>query len=192
MRIGLFGGSFDPVHRGHLLVAQAAREELGLDRLVFIPAALSPFKSGRVLASDGLRLQMLRLALAGRAWCAVDDQEVQRGGVSYTIQTAQSYRARYPGAELCWLIGADHLATLPLWKSAGELAAMLEFVVIPRPAAGGEPQVAPAGFRVRTLRGVPFAVSSSVVRERVRAGLPVDWLVPEAVAEALRNNGLYL
>jgi nicotinate-nucleotide adenylyltransferase len=191
-RIGLLGGSFDPVHLGHLLVAQAAREELALDRLFFVPAAQSPFKPERTPTSNAQRLQMLRLALAGRPWCEVDDQELRRGGVSYTIETARDYRARHPEAELCWLIGADHVGTLPKWKAAAELAQLLEFVVIPRPAFDGAEELAPPGFRLRHLHGLPFAVSSSVIRARVRAGLPVEGLVPGAVAAAIRNNGLYL
>lgn len=192
MRIGLFGGSFDPVHRGHLLVAQAAREELALDRLFLIPAAESPFKPGQALLPGVERLRLLRLALAGWDWCEVDDQELRRGGVSYTIETVRDYTARHPGAELWWLIGEDHLAALPQWKEARELAGRVNFAVIPRPVSGGGEPAAPPRFRLRRLRGFPFAVSSSTIRERVRAGLPVDLLVPAPVAEALRNNGLYL
>src|SRR5690348_12627249 len=99
-RIGLFGGSFDPVHLGHLLVAQAAREELQLTRLFFIPAAQSPFKPASTPAPPAARLQMLRLALAGETWCEIDDQEIKRGGVSYTIETVRNYVARFPGVEL--------------------------------------------------------------------------------------------
>ena len=99
-RIGLFGGSFDPVHLGHLLVAQAAREELELARLVFIPAAQSPFKPDRQPSPAPKRLRLLRLALAGQTWCDIDAQEIQRGGVSYTIDTVRDYAARFPEARL--------------------------------------------------------------------------------------------
>jgi nicotinate-nucleotide adenylyltransferase len=196
MRIALFGGSFDPVHLGHLLVAQAAREEVGLDRLSFIPAAQSPFKPDRVPAPAELRLRLLRLALASCPWCFVDDQELRRGGASFTIITVRDYAARFPDARLYWLVGEDHVATLPQWREAEELARLVEFLVIPRPprgpgAAAGMP-AAPAEFRLRWLKGVPFAVSASEIRQRVRAGLPLDWLVPAAVAEAIRNNRLYL
>src|SRR6185436_13995352 len=112
-RIGLFGGSFDPVHLGHLLVAQAAREELGLERLFFIPAAQSPFKPDQKPTPAEERLRLLRLALAGRAWAEIDEQEIERGGVSYTIDTARDYAARFPGDRLCYLIGADHVEQLP-------------------------------------------------------------------------------
>ena len=190
MKIGLFGGSFDPVHLGHLLVAQAAREELGLTRLFFIPAAQSPFKPDSKPTANGVRLQLLRLALAGKTWCEIDDQELRRGGVSYTIDTVRDYARRFDGAEIFYLIGTDHVAKLPQWREAGELARLAEFVVIPRP---GEAEVPfPKPFRGRVLQGFPFEVSSSQIRARVRAGLPVDPLLPAAVAEAVRNNQLYL
>jgi nicotinate-nucleotide adenylyltransferase len=189
-RIGLFGGSFNPVHLGHLLVAQAAREELELDRVFFVPAAQSPFKAGDGLAPGGERTRLLRLALAGRPWCEVDEQELQRGGVSYTIDTARDYGIRFPGAALYYLIGADHIGLLPKWREAGELARRLEFVVIPRPSEPLNPL--PPPFRGRALKGFPVDVSSSLIRGRVRRGLPIDWLTPAAVVEAIRNNRLYL
>ena len=95
-RIGLFGGSFDPVHLGHLLVAQAAREELDLARLFFIPAAQSPFKPDSQPTPAPERLRLLRLALAGKTWCEIDEQEIRRGGVSYTIDTVRDYAGRFP------------------------------------------------------------------------------------------------
>lgn len=190
MKLGLFGGSFDPVHLGHLLVAQAAREELGLDRLFFIPAAQSPFKPEHTPSPAAQRLRLLRLALAGQTGCEIDGQEIGRGGISYTIDTVGDYAHRFPQAQLFYLIGADHVSTLSQWRRAGELAGLVEFVVIPRP---GEPVAPmPAPFRGRALRGFPLGVSSSQIRERVQAGLPIDWLVPATVAEAIRNSRLYL
>ncbi len=189
MKLGLFGGTFDPVHLGHLLVAQAACEEFGLDRLSFIPAAQSPFKPGSEPASAKARLQMLRLALAGQPRYEVDSQELTRGGVSYTIDTVRDYRRRCPDAQLFWLIGADHVAKLPLWRDAEELAASLEFLVIPRPGEVAAPF--PAPFRGATLKGFPLGVSSSQIRARVKAGLPVDLLTGPVVAEAIRASRLY-
>jgi nicotinate-nucleotide adenylyltransferase len=189
-RLGLFGGSFDPVHLGHLLVAQAAREELGLDRLYFIPAAQSPFKPGSQAAPAGERARLLRLALAGQDWCEIDAQEIDRGGVSYTIDTLRDYARRFPHTHRFYLIGADHVPQLPAWREAEELATLAEFVVIPRP---GQAEAAfPAPFRGRTLTGFPLGLSSSQIRARIRAGRPVDRLLPPAVAEAIRNNQLYL
>ena len=189
-RIGLFGGSFDPVHVGHLLVAQAACEEFKLDRLFFIPAAQSPLKPERVPAPAELRLRMLRLALSGENKYEVDEQEIRRGGPSYTIDTVRAYRERYPKAVLFYIIGADHVPLLPKWRSADELAALVEFLVVPRP--GDPPVSAKPPFRVQNLVGTPFAVSSSQIRARVKAGQSIHHLVPPAVGEVIRNSGLYL
>jgi nicotinate-nucleotide adenylyltransferase len=189
-RIALFGGSFDPVHLGHLLVAQAAREELDLSRLFFIPAAQSPFKPERKPTAPHERLRLLRLALAGKSWCEIDEQEIQRGAVSYTIDTARNYHDRFPSAEIFYLIGTDHVAQLSKWRESAELARLLQFVVIPRPGEAETPF--PAPFRGRRLKGFPLGVSSSQIRTRVKAGAPIEHLVPATVAEAIRNNRLYL
>jgi nicotinate-nucleotide adenylyltransferase len=188
-RIGLFGGSFDPVHLGHLLVAQAVREELELSRLFFIPAAQSPFKPDRQPTSAEVRLRLLRLALAGKAWCEIDGQEVRRGGISYSIDTVRDYAKRFPSGQLFYLIGADQVPKLPQWREAAALAALAEFVVITRP---GEPDAPlPAPFRGRMLAGFPLGISSSQIRARVKAGQPIDHLVSVPVAEAIRNDQLY-
>jgi nicotinate-nucleotide adenylyltransferase len=185
MKLGIYGGSFDPVHLGHLLVAQTAIEELGLDRLFFIPAAQSPFKPDSRAAPGALRLQLLRLALAGKINCEVDDQEIRRGGISYTVDTLRAYAAKFPGAKLFYLIGADNAAKLNEWREPAVLAVLAEFVAMPRP--GGAAAVFPAPFRGRTLKGFPFGVSSSEIRARLQAGLPIDHLVPAAVAAAIRE-----
>jgi nicotinate-nucleotide adenylyltransferase len=189
MKLGLFGGSFDPVHLGHLLVAQAAMEELGLDRLFFVPAAQSPFKPEHKPAPAAVRLQLLRLALAGKSNCGVDEQEIRRGGISYTVDTLRSYAEKFPAANLFYLIGADNAAKLNEWREPRELAKLAEFVAIPRP--GGAPPVFPPPFRGRILHGFPFGVSSSEIRARVKAGLTIEHLVPTAVAEAIRAAGIY-
>jgi nicotinate-nucleotide adenylyltransferase len=189
-RIGLFGGSFDPVHLGHLLVAQAAREELNLDRLYFIPAAQSPFKPECQPTPATERLRLLRLALVGKTWCEIDEQELRRGGVSFTIDTLRDYAARFAGAQLYYLIGSDHVAQLPKWRDAAELARLAQFVVIPRPGRGVVPL--PPPFQGKTLSGFPLGVSSSQLRARIKSGQSIEHLVPAAVAEAIRNNGLYL
>ena len=189
MKIGLYGGSFDPVHLGHLLVARTAVEELGLDRLFFIPAAQSPFKVDSQHAPAAARLQFLRLALAGQTDCDVDDQEIRRGGVSFSIDTLRAYAGRFPQAELFYLIGADNAAKLRLWREPAELARLAEFVVVPRP--GGAAAHFPPPFRGRTLTGFPLGVSSSQIRARIKAGQPIDLLEPPAVAEAIKNAWVY-
>ncbi len=174
-RIGLFGGSFDPVHNGHVLVARAALEELSLDRLFIVPTAA--------------RLRLLHLAFAGCADCEIDPQEVERDGVSYSIDTIRAYAARYPEAKLHYLIGADHVPTLPQWREATDLAKLADFVVVPRP--GQAVADFPEPFCGQALRGWPFEVSSSAIRERLRFGQSIDGLVPSAVAESLQNDNPY-
>lgn len=178
------------MHLGHLLVAQAALEELDLEKVYFIPAARSPFKPDRTLAPGGERLKFLRLALAGQTRYEIDGQEISRGGVSYTIDTVREYARRFAGAELFYLVGADQVGQLPKWREANGLAGLVEFVIIPRPGQAGANL--PVNFRSRNLRGFPLGVSSSQIRERVWTGRPIEFLVGPAVAEAIRNNRLYL
>jgi len=188
-RLGIYGGSFDPVHLGHLLVAQAALEELELDRLCFVPAAQSPFKPDHCPAPADVRLRFLRLALAGKTNCEVDDGEIRRGGISYTVDTLRGCAEKFPGARLFYLLGADNAAKLNEWREPAALAALAEFVVVPRP--GGATAVFPPPFRGRVLQGFPFGVSSSEIRARVKAGRPIDHLVPASVASAIRETGVY-
>jgi len=189
-RVGVFGGSFDPVHLGHLLVAHAAREELRLDGMIFVPTRCSPFKPDRPPTGGGVRLRMLRLALAGLEWCAVSDLELRRPGVSYTIDTVQQLREECGPDLLFLLIGEDHLQTLPQWRAFEQLRELVQFVVVPRP--GFSPAPAPTGVTSHRLTGWPAQISSSAIRERIREGRSVDPFVPPAVAEVIRHNGLYL
>jgi nicotinate-nucleotide adenylyltransferase len=188
-RLGLFGGAFNPVHLGHLLVAEAAVEELGLDKLVFIPTSRSPFKQNDNTAPAELRLRWLRLALAGRPRYGIDDLEILRGGVSYTIETVRHYTKQFPGAGLFYVIGADNVPKLNEWRNPDELAALLEFVAVPRP--GQAPPVFPKPFRGAALKGFPLEISSMEIRARVKAGLPIEYLVPPLVADAIRDSGVY-
>lgn len=190
-RIGLFGGSFDPVHTGHLLVARTALESLALDRLFFLPAAQSPFKPGQPLTSGALRARLLRLALAGWTCCEVDTLELERGDVSYTIDTVRAFARRFPEAMLFWLIGGDHLPLLPHWREADALAELVEFAVVPRPGVEVGPGPG-APFRIRVLGGPLSTIAASDIRARARAGQSLAGLVPAPVAEAIHNSGLYL
>lgn len=188
--IGIFGGSFDPVHTGHILVTQAAIEEVRLARLFLIPAACSPFKLDQQPTPAAHRLAMLRLAFAGRSDCEVDDLEVQRGGTSFAIDTVRHFAEKFSGAKLFYLIGADNVPKLTEWRYTNELATLAEFIVIPRP--GNAPAPLPTPFRGRYLNGFPFGVSASQIRARAKAGLPLEPLVPAAVAQFIQNNRLYL
>ena len=158
-------------------------------RLFFIPAAQSPFKPDTSPAPVNQRLRLLRLALAGQTRYEIDEQEVRRGGISYTIDTVHNYVKRFPQGQLYYLIGADHIAQLPKWRAAEELARLVEFIVIPRPDQ--PPGQLQPPFRQRTLAGFPLAVSSSQVRARIKAGQSIELLVPSAVAEAIGHDGLY-
>jgi nicotinate-nucleotide adenylyltransferase len=190
MKIGIFGGSFDPVHIGHLLVAQAAVEELGLDRLFFIPAAQSPFKSENQIAPAEIRLQLLRLALAGKMNCEIDEQEIKRCGISYSIETLRDYAKRFQDAQLFYLIGADNISKLNEWREANELAKLAVFIAIPRP--GESAMEFPKPFRGRILKGFPIEISASQIRERVKANLPIENLVPPFVADAIHAAKIYV
>jgi len=191
MKLGLYGGSFDPIHTGHLFVAQTALEEASLDRLFFIPAAQSPFKPAQQARPASVRLRLMRLALAGLTWAEIDDQETRRGGVSYTIDTVRDYARRFPGAELHYLIGADNVAALPSWMNAAELARLTRFLVIPRPGVHA-PAALPEPFQGQTLAGTPIGISSSEIRRRLAARKSIQNWVPAAVEEAILNNQLYL
>jgi nicotinate-nucleotide adenylyltransferase len=173
-----------------MLVAQAAIEELGLDRLFFIPAAQSPFKPENKPSPDAVRLRLLRLALAGKTNCEIDGQETRRGGISYAIETLRDYANRFPGAKLFYLIGTDNISKLSEWREADELAKLAEFVAIPRP--GELAAEFPKPFRGKILKGFPLKISSSQIRARVKAGLPVENLVPAFVADAIRVAKLYV
>ena len=168
----------------------ATCEELKLSRLFFIPAAQSPFKPENKPAPAKERLRLLRLALAGQCHYEIDDQELRRGGISYTIDTVREYVARFPEARLFYLVGADHVPQLPKWRAADELARLVEFVVISRP--GESVEQLPPPFKQYKLVGFPLGVSSSQIRGRIRAGSPIANLVPPTVAEAISKNRLYL
>ncbi|KXU38235.1 hypothetical protein AXK11_00885 [Cephaloticoccus primus] len=213
MRIGLYGGSFDPVHLGHLIAAQSVYEHCGLERVIFIPAAQAPLKSGAVQASGEDRLAMLTAAIEGDPRFEVSDIELRRGGLSYTKDTVDALRGRYPGDALFWIIGADQLAQLPRWHEIEALAAQVEFIAVGRPGGSGahEPRsahaserpAAPAptappftptpipGLRVQRHSGPLIDISSTQLRERARRGLPLDYLIPHKALVYLQAHCLY-
>lgn len=191
MKIGFMGGSFDPVHFGHLIAAQDALERGGLDRVVFVPASQAPLKPGVVQVSAEARLAMVRAAVAGHARFDVSDHEVRKGGVSYTIDTVLAMRVEFPDAELAWVIGADQVERLHLWRDIGELVKQVEFIVLARPGWKAVERVDIPGLRLRWCEGHQVELSSTEVRERVRAGLPVDFMIPHKTVEYIRENGLY-
>jgi len=187
--IGIFGGTFDPVHNGHVMVARAALAELGLDRLLIVPAAQSPFKPEAQPTPAADRVELLRLAFDDLPRCELDLQEVEREGVSYSIDTVRAVAERFPEAALFYLIGADHAGTLPQWREAAALAELATFVVVPRP--GEAVPAVPAPFRGRVLAGQPTDISARTLRAKLAAGEPIDGSVPPAVAQALKTRHLY-
>jgi nicotinate-nucleotide adenylyltransferase len=175
-RVGLFGGTFDPVHLGHLILAEDALEILNLDRIIFLPAAISPHKGNHPpLASGAERLEMLRLAIAGESRFSVDARELHREGPSYTIDTVRSLLGDYPGVRFLYLIGADNVPDLEHWHKIAELKNLVDFAVLQR--AEGE------RFDLHEFQVVPRRVdiSSTEIRERLAKGLSIRYLLPEAV-----------
>lgn len=187
MRRGIFGGSFDPVHQGHLIVASAAADALELDRVHFVPARVQPFKADRRHASPADRVAMLRAALPHDERFVLDTREIERQGLSYTVETLRAFATEFPGDALCLLIGADAARDLPEWREASAIPQLADVVVLTRP--GEEiPRHALAG----TALSVPAVdVSATQVRERVRRGEPIDQLVPAAVARYIESHRLY-
>ncbi|MCK9543828.1 MAG: nicotinate-nucleotide adenylyltransferase [Novosphingobium sp.] len=187
-RIGLFGGCFNPVHRGHIAVARAARAHLGLDKVLFIPSGHPPLKGDEGLLAGEERLAMLRLALAEEAGMDACDIEIGRAGPSYTVDTVRAFWRELPDdAEMFFLLGSDCLGRLPRWKGIDELHRMLRFAVVQR--AGEErPLVDP---RLLALPCDAGPVSSTLIRERLARGESVDDLVHRAVAARLAARRHY-
>jgi nicotinate-nucleotide adenylyltransferase len=186
--IGLLGGSFDPVHHGHLIVAQVAAEALGLDELRFMPAREQPFKRGRHAAPAADRAAMLELAVAGVPGFAVERAELERPGPSYSVDTLEALRAREPEAAFTLLLGADAAQELEAWHRAAELPRLARIAVFARP---GTP--IPASPLIAATVEVPAVeISATDVRRRVRTGRPIRYWVPDAVADYVARHRLYL
>ncbi len=186
--VGLFGGSFDPVHHGHLIVARVAAETLGLDALRFVPAREQPFKQGLHRATAEQRAAMLDLAVGGAGGFAVDRTELERPGPSYTVETLRALHASEPGVRLTVLIGADAAAELEAWHQAEELPALAEVVVFAR---AGVP-VPPSPLISRSIEVPAIEISATEVRRRVREGRSIRYWVPDPVAEYVTRHRLYL
>jgi len=199
-KIGILGGTFDPIHVGHLSIAQQVREALGLDEVVLVPAGAPPHKRADALAPAADRLAITRLAASGLARLAVSDVEAARAETSYTIDTLARLRETMGAQnEYVLVIGADTVGELPTWHRAAELVASVRFAVAERP--GAEPDfdavkralgdAAAKKLRAAVVRVEPADISSTDVRRRVAAGLPVDRLVRASVAEYIARKGLY-
>ncbi|TWU26315.1 Nicotinate-nucleotide adenylyltransferase [Novipirellula galeiformis] len=200
MRIGLFGGSFDPVHLGHLWIAEAARESLELDQVRWIPTATSPLKLHGAIASDQDRVQMLKLALSGDTHHEVDEREIERADVSYTVETVSQFLAEMPGTQFFLIIGSDSLATIRKWREPQRLLELITLAVVQR---GGEAEI---DFSVlqglvdsdridaiasQVIKMPVIELSSSELRDRIAAGRSIRYRTPRSVEALIRARGLY-
>lgn len=205
MRIAICGGTFDPFHRGHLEPVLAVRAEMGWDRILFIPAFVQPFKRDRASASGYHRFAMATLATLAHEEVFVDSQELERGAVSYTVDTLRQLRSEYPDAVFDWVVGDDNLARLLEWKSVEEIFQLANFAVLRRDAAIVDRSVLPDQLRLRIADAssrpgngaVVFAsnpkvvVSATDIRMRVAAGQPIDELVDPHVSRYIHHYALY-
>jgi nicotinate-nucleotide adenylyltransferase len=186
-RLGVLGGTFDPPHLGHLVVASDVYEGLGLDRLLLVPSADPPHKQGRVAASAEQRLRMTRAAVLGDPRFEVDDLELRRSGLSYSVDTVRAVREREPGCELYFVMGVDQLRELHTWHRPEELARLASLVAIPR-----EGETRPESpYPVSWLPVTRIDLSATEIRRRVAAGRSIRYLVPEVVREIIEAEGLY-
>ena len=190
-RIGIFGGTFDPVHIGHIKLAEAARVQAGLSRVLFMPAHIQPFKQDEEVSSDDDRLRMLRLALAGLPEFEVTTFELDKGGVSYTIDSLRALREEYD-AGLCFIIGTDMFLNIEKWHEAEALLREFDFAVGVRPGYEHDEAVLLAellravyGTRIDLIDNAPVELSSTEIRRRVKEGLDISEFVPESVRRFL-------
>jgi len=199
MKTGVLGGTFDPIHIGHLILASEIREAAGLDKVLFVPAYSPPHKTGSDTAAGEHRLRMVALAVAGNPFFEASDIELRRGGVSYTVETIAELRRENPNDGLFFIIGADTLPELASWHKIEELVGLCRLLIGTRPghALRWEPlkEVLPQQ-RIRELRSgvvisTPIGISSTCVRTRIREGRSIKYLVPREVEEYIVEHSLY-
>jgi len=191
LKIGLLGGSFDPVHFGHLLAAQDVLEQYTLDRLILVPAAQAPLKPREVQSSPEDRMAMLRAAVEWDQRFEISDVELHRGGVSYTIDSVRHFRTLFPRDELFWIIGGDQLPRINLWKEITELVRMVEFIFLERPGHPAKQTPDIPGLRLHRCDGHLIEISSSELRQRVRQGLSLHYFCPQKVIAYISAHQLY-
>lgn len=191
MKIGFLGGSFDPVHFGHLIAAQDVKEQYRLDRLFLVPAAQAPLKPNEMQSSTDDRRQMLQAACEWDRRLEIADYELTKGGVSYTIDSGRHFRAQFPQDELFWIIGGDQLPLLHQWKDIAELAKLMEFIFLERPRHPSKPHPDIPGLRLHRCDGHLIEISSSELRQRVRAGLSLHYFCPQKVIAYIESKKLY-
>ncbi|UCG10374.1 MAG: nicotinate-nucleotide adenylyltransferase [Dehalococcoidia bacterium] len=199
MKIGVLGGTFDPVHLAHLAVAKAVKAELGLSEVIFVPAGQPWLKADNYISAAEHRVQMVRLAIAGKSYFRLSTVEIDRPGPSYTVDTMAELREQI-GAEdeLYFILGWDNLAELPRWREPARLIKLCYLVAVPRPGypvpdlkklEGKIPGIA---RRVIVMDKPQLDISATEIRKRLTRGKPINDLVPEAVAEYIKRHGLYI
>jgi nicotinate-nucleotide adenylyltransferase len=196
-RIGVLGGTFDPVHNGHLYIANALRAALDLERIVWVPAGRPPHKTGQIVSSDRDRLAMLDLALAGSADDQIDTIDIERSGPSYTADTLEILAERFAPVKLFFLMGEDSLRDLPTWHDPERLLRTAQLAVAARPGVDADldtvaRQVPAVQGRVHLIPTDEIGISSSEIRRRVRENQSIHGLVPAAVDAYIRDHGLYM
>jgi nicotinate-nucleotide adenylyltransferase len=192
-KVGIMGGTFDPIHIGHLIAAEQARDACGLDEVWFIPTHSPPHKHAPTGASPDHRLAMVRLAIADYPPFRLSDLEIRRGGVSYTIDTVERLTADRPDTQFAYIIGADMVEYLPRWHRIEEIAAKITFIGLARPGYTLDGEL-PEWLRRRvTTVEIPLIdISSTAIRARIRAGRSVRFLIPPPVQAYIEENGLYV
>lgn len=197
MRLGLFGGTFDPIHLGHLVLAEQCREACGLDAVWFVVAGSPPHKKGE-RTPVAHRLEMARIAVAGHPAFEVSEIEAKRPGPHYSVETLAAVRRDRPGDDLFFLIGADSLVDLPTWRQPDEIARTATIVVVNRPGIdpGGEtssplPDFGPGSFPLQAVTIPPIGIASHDLRRRMAEGRSVRYMVPRGVEAYIKANGLY-
>jgi nicotinate-nucleotide adenylyltransferase len=200
MRVGLYGGSFDPIHTGHLLVADIVRERRYLDEVIFLPAARPPHKQGQPLTSAKRRLEMLELAIAGYEPFSVNTMELDRDGVSFTVDTLELLHSERPDDQLFLIMGGDSLVELPGWKSPQRICQLATPVVVARPGAASVdskilhellPELTDSEIDECLVRVPVIEISSTGIRERVRLGQSIRFRTPRAVEKYIESHQLY-
>ncbi len=195
-RLGIMGGTFDPIHYGHLRIAELARQAFGLDQVAFVPNGRPAHKDNAGVSGAEARLEMTALAVASNPYFACSRMEIDRAGPSYAIDTVRDFRQAYPALDaLYWIIGADTLWEIPTWHQAAHLVQECQFIAVTRPGfdeahlCEGDARALP-GY-VSFLAAPGLDISGTGLREDVRAGRSIKYLVPEAVEEYIRHQGLY-
>jgi len=192
MKIGIFGGTFNPPHIGHLIVVEHVRQSMGLTKVIFVPAAVAPHKREMEIIEPHHRAEMLRRATNGNDAFEVSDIEIRRGGISFSVNTLQEFKKIYPNDLMHLIIGMDNLTEFHTWREPEKIIGLAGIIAMTRPGVSLNMAQIPLGEKI-TLCEVPeIAISSSEIRKRVREGKPIRYLVPVSVAEYIREHRLYL